>query len=84
MHIIGIDLAKKGEDKSVTAIKCNHGFFIEGTRCLSCECEIGRLRKIIESYELDIRNSKETIDINLVELGFCQGEIYKTTLKTIK
>lgn len=38
---------------------------------------------IIESYELDIRNSKETAGVDLLELGFCQGSIYKTAVEDI-
>lgn len=37
---------------------------------------IKRLLQIIESYEADIRNSGETIGIDLVSKGFCQGDIY--------
>jgi hypothetical protein len=45
---------------------------------------------IINSYEIDIRNSNWIIEqypeeatINLVELGFCQGSIYKTVYTTM-
>lgn len=32
---------------------------------------------VIESYQLDIRNAKETIGVDLVGKGFCQGTVYK-------
>lgn len=38
---------------------------------------------IIESYELDIRNSKEVIGIDLIEKGFCQGTIYEYAIYDI-
>jgi alpha-L-fucosidase len=38
--------------------------------------------KIIENYQLDIRNYK-WVGVNLIEKGFCQGEIYRTALETI-
>ena len=38
---------------------------------------------IIEHYELDIKNSKKEIGIDLVKRGFCQGVIYKNALKII-
>lgn len=39
------------------------------------------LETIIRNYEMDIRNAKELIGVDLVELGFCQGEIYKTAIE---
>ena len=39
--------------------------------------------KVIDGYELEIRNSKETIGIDLIEKGFCQGEVYKKALDHI-
>lgn len=38
---------------------------------------------VIESYEMDIRNSEWT-GVDLVEVGFCQGRIYKQALPRIK
>jgi hypothetical protein len=40
--------------------------------------------KIIESYEMDIRNSQEIVNVDLVKLGFCQGSIYLTAQNTIR
>jgi hypothetical protein len=40
--------------------------------------------KIIESYQLDIRNSKNIIGFDLERKGFCQGEIYKEALEKIE
>lgn len=39
------------------------------------------LESIIRNYQLDVRNSKGLTGIDLVEVGFCQGEIYKTALE---
>lgn len=39
---------------------------------------------VIAQYEMDIRNAQETIDIDLVEKGFCQGVWYKSTADRIK
>lgn len=38
---------------------------------------------VIESYEMDIRNSEWT-GVDLVECGFCQGTIYKNAVSRIK
>lgn len=38
---------------------------------------------IIESYQMNIRNSHEIIGCDLVEKGFCQGTIYKYALRVI-
>lgn len=40
--------------------------------------------QIIESYELDINNSKEILGIDLKRKGFCQGIVYKKALSIIK
>jgi len=37
---------------------------------------------IIESYEMDIRDSEWT-GVDLVEKGFCQGRIYKNAILNI-
>lgn len=42
-----------------------------------------RYERIIRSYQLDIRISEETIGIDLIKLGFCQGGIYKDMQKEI-
>jgi hypothetical protein len=39
--------------------------------------------KTIEGYELEIRNAKETIGIDLMGHGFCQGEVYKKAIDNI-
>ena len=43
---------------------------------------------IIESYELDVRNSDKDsggiLDINLKDVGFCQGRIYQQALGRIR
>jgi hypothetical protein len=39
---------------------------------------------IIESYEMDIRNSESVIGVDLAAKGFCQGEAYKAALATIR
>ncbi len=39
--------------------------------------------RIIESYEMDIRNSEWT-GINLKDKGFCQGTIYTEAIADIK
>lgn len=40
--------------------------------------------RIIKSYQSEICNSKEFLDIDLVEKGFCQGSIYTEALKDIE
>lgn len=40
--------------------------------------------RIIENYELDLRFSKETIGIDLIKKGFCQGKIYTEALRVIE
>ncbi len=40
--------------------------------------------EIIEGYQLDIKNAEETIGINLIDKGFCQGTYYKQTADRIK
>ncbi len=40
--------------------------------------------KIIESYEMDIRNAPTTIGVDLIQHGFCQGRIYKEAIEKIK
>ena len=44
------------------------------------EQEIAHLKSIIRNYECDIRNAVDLFGIDLIKLGFCQGEIYKTAL----
>lgn len=39
---------------------------------------------VIESYEMDIRNSQEIIGHDLVADGFCQGSIYTEARATIR
>ncbi len=39
---------------------------------------------VIESYEMDIRNSEEICGVDLVTLGFCQGSIYTEARATIE
>lgn len=40
--------------------------------------------KIIESYQMDINNSESfSKDLNLKNIGFCQGSIYTNALNTI-
>ena len=45
---------------------------------------LGYAVSIIESYEMDIRNAKDIIGIDLIEKGFCQGTIYKNAIKKIE
>jgi hypothetical protein len=40
-------------------------------------------RNVIRSYEMDIRNAVDIVGVDLVELGFCQGEIYTNALTMI-
>jgi len=56
---------------------------IETTININLVYALKHATSIIESYELDIRNSEEVIDINLVDKGFCQGSIYKNALENI-
>ena len=39
---------------------------------------------IIENYQLDIENSKESIGIDLVKKRFCQGRLYNDALNYIE
>ena len=39
---------------------------------------------IIENYQLDIENSKESIGIDLVKKRFCQGRLYEDALNYIE
>ncbi|OQX02663.1 MAG: hypothetical protein BWK80_57425 [Desulfobacteraceae bacterium IS3] len=38
--------------------------------------------KIIENYQFDIKNSKQ-FGVDLISLGFCQGEIYRNAVSDI-
>lgn len=42
--------------------------------------------QIIESYQMDIRNSAQFVDggETLSDIGFCQGSIYLNSIKDIK
>ena len=40
-------------------------------------------KRIIESYELDLRHSHERVGVDLVAQGFCQGTVYREALSTI-
>lgn len=39
---------------------------------------------IIESYEIDVRNSEPIVGIDLAKRGFCQGSIYKQAVQRVK
>jgi len=39
---------------------------------------------IIESYQNEIKRAKHMFKIDLVALGFCQGEIFKHALEDIE
>lgn len=41
-------------------------------------------KRIIESYQMDIRDSARRLNIDLVALGFCQGLIYREAIPTIE
>lgn len=40
-------------------------------------------KRIIESYQLDLRHSHEFAGVDLVEKGFCQGVVYRDAIATI-
>lgn len=39
--------------------------------------------QVIESYQLDIRHAQETIGVDLLALGFCQGVVYDNALRRL-
>lgn len=51
---------------------------------MSLETALDYAIQIIESYELDIKNSKEIFGIDLAKRGFCQGIVYKVALGIIE
>jgi len=52
------------------------------SKCTDCEA-IEYAKLIIENYEMDIRNSMVSFGIDLVELGFCQGTVFKNAIQHI-
>lgn len=44
---------------------------------------LGHAIRIIESYQFDIQHSQWT-GIDLVGIGFCQGEVYRNALADIR
>ena len=39
---------------------------------------------VIDSYEIDIRNSEESCGVNLKAAGFCQGRLYIKAQENIR
>lgn len=51
---------------------------------MSIETALNYAISIIRNYELDIKNSKEDFNIDLVKMGFCQGTVYENAIRDIK
>lgn len=65
-------------------IRCRDcGWFKEIAQKKNMEEALDYAISIIESYEMDIRNSYNVIGINIKEKGFCQGRTYKNALRRI-
>lgn len=45
---------------------------------------IGTQNETLESYRRDVEHCKSTFGVDLVELGFCQGEFYKKSAEKIQ
>ena len=52
------------------------GLIVTDSKTVSKHALIEALR-MIESYQLDIRNAEHSTGVDLLKLGFCQGTIYK-------